>query len=221
MSKKVIALSAVVGAAAALVTCLIFFLFVYIPSQSRNVDPTPSPTKYSAPTPADEIPNPEVKASDVKSISINTVCKGFFAPGNKCAKSYNEYFGNDDGIASPSSPCTIKMTFDRDGRATRSIEISRWDKTAKEKRPVEKTDSTGEVSADQFQALAQAIVTNEAFRSWREGTMITVSNCSITVVHSGGTKSVMSNIDEKTTVYLQMIDAIKKLESQIKWKDES
>jgi hypothetical protein len=112
------------------------------------------------------------------------------------------------------------MTFDRDGSATRSIEISRWDKTAKEKRPVEKTDSAGEVSADQFQALAQAIVTNEAFRSWREGTMITVSNCSITVVHSGGTKSVMSNVDERTTVYLQMIDAIKKLESQIKWTDQ-
>jgi hypothetical protein len=220
MSKKVIALSAVVGAAAALVTCLIFFLFVYIPSQSRNVDSTPSPTKYSAPTPADEIPNPEVKASDVKSISLNTVYKGFFAPGDKCAKSYNEYFGNDDGIASPSSPCTIKMTFDRDGHASRSIEIGRWDKTTKEKRTVEKMDSTGEVSADQFQALAQAIVSNEAFRSWREGTMITVSNCSITVVHSGGTKSVMSNVDEKTTVYLQMIDAIKKLESQIKWTDQ-
>ncbi len=50
--------------------------------------------------------------------------------------------------------------------------------------------------------------------------MITVSNCTITVNYSGGSRSVMSNVDQKTTVYLQMIDAIKKLESQIKWKDE-
>ena len=77
----------------------------------------------------------------------------------------------------------------------------------------------GEISPDQFQTLAQAIVTNDAFKSWRVGTMITVSNCSITVDHSGGTKTVMSNVDEKTSVFLQMIDAIKKAESQVKWKN--
>jgi hypothetical protein len=218
MNKSVIALSAVVGSAAALVTCLVFFFFVYKPAQSRDIQPSASPTQQSLPTPVDEIPNPEIKASDVRSISINTVYKGFFEPGNKCAKSYNEYFGSEDGYASPSSPCTVKMTFDREGRATRSIEIGRWDKATKEKRVVEKTESTAEISPEQFQTLAQAIVTNAAFKSWREGTMITVSNCSITVNHSGGTKTVMSNVDEKTSVFLQMIDAIKKTESQIKWK---
>jgi hypothetical protein len=48
---------------------------------------------------------------------------------------------------------------------------------------------------------------------------VTVSNCSISAVHSGGTRTVMSNVDEKTTVYLEMIDAIKKLEAQLNWKD--
>jgi len=218
MNKTVIAISAIVGSAAALVTCLVFFVFVYKPAQSRDIQPPASPTKQSVPTPVDQIPNPEIKASDVKSISISTVYKGFFEPGSKCAKSYNEYFGNEDNYASPSSPCTIKMTFDRDGRATRSIEIGRWDKAEKEKRSVEKSESMGEISPDQFQTLAQAIVTNDAFKSWRVGTMITVSNCSITVDHSGGTKTVMSNVDEKTSVFLQMIDAIKKAESPIKWK---
>ena len=222
MNKSVIAISAIVGSAAALATCLVFFFFVYKPAQSRDINPSQIPSRTaSAPTPVDEIPNPEVKASDVKSISINTVYKGFFEPGSKCAKSYNEYFGNEDGYASPSSPCTIKMTFDRNGLATRSIEIGRWDKVAKEKRSIEKSESTGEISSDLFQTLAQAIVTNDAFKSWRVGTMITVSNCSITVNHSGGTKTVMSNVDEKTSVYLQMIDAIKQAESQIKWKDAS
>jgi len=219
MNKSVIALSAIVGAAAALVTCLVFFFYVYKPAQSRDILLSPSPTQRAAPTPADEIPNPEIKASDVKLVSINTVYKGFFESGSKCARSYNEYFGSDDGFASPSSPCTVRITFDRDGRATRAIEIGRWDKAAKEKRLVEKTASSAEISAEEFQTLANAIVTNQAFRSWREGTMINVSNCSITVEHTGGAKTVMSNVDEKTSVFLQMIDAIKKAGSQIKWKD--
>jgi len=219
MNKSVIAISAIVGSVAALATCLVFFFFIYKPAQSRDIQPSPSPTQYSAPTPVDEIPNPEIKASDIKSISINTIYKGFFDAGSKCSKSYNDYFGNEDGFFSPSSPCTIKMMFDREGRATREIEIGRWDKATKEKRVVERTQSSGEFSPEQFQTLAQAIVTNDAFRSWREGTMITVSNCSITVTHSAGTKTVMSNVDEKTSVFLQMIDAIKRTESQIKWKD--
>ncbi len=122
--------------------------------------PSPSPTQSSRSAPSEEIPNPEVKASDVKSISINTVYKGFFAPGDKCAKSYNEYFGNDDGIGSSSSPCTIKMTFDRNGPATRSIEISRWDKTAKEKRLVEK-------SASERRGLARTVSNPGRVRSFQ------------------------------------------------------
>lgn len=219
MNKSVIAISAIVGSAAALTTCLIFFFFVYKPAESRDIQPSPSPTQHSVSTPVDEIPNPEIKASDVESISINNIYRGFFETGSKCAKSYNEYFGNEDGFSSPSSPCTIKMTFNREGRATRSIEIGRWDKASKEKRVVEKADSTGELSSEQFQTLAQAIVTNDAFKSWHGGTMITVSNCSITVNQTGGTKTVMSNVDERTSVFLQMIDAVKKAESQVKWKD--
>ena len=151
-------------------------------------------------------------------MSINTVYKGYFEPGNKCAKTYNEYFGNDDGIASPSSPCTVKITFNRDGHATRSIEISRWDKAAKEKRVVEKDESTATVSPEQFDAITQAIVTNDAFKSWQEGTMINVSNCSITVTHSGGTKTPMSNVDERATAFLPMVKAFQNLEAKTNWK---
>ncbi|HEX3102740.1 MAG TPA: hypothetical protein VHQ01_13140, partial [Pyrinomonadaceae bacterium] len=136
----------------------------------------------------------------------------------KCAKTYNEYFGNEDGIGSSSSPCTVKITVDRDGGVKRSIEISRWDKAIKAKRVVEKTESSAAITPEQFNSLAQAIVTNEAFIAWREGTMINVSNCSITVTHTGGTKTVMSNVDERTTAYLPMVEAFKKLEKQLSWK---
>lgn len=223
MSKSIIAVSALVGAATALAVCVVFFFFVYKPAQSvdarpiATATPTQPSTPASTPTPAEEIPNPEINAADVRSVSINTVYKGYFQAGDKCAKTYNEYFGNEDGIGSSSSPCTIQITFNRDGHATRSVEISRWDKVAKEKRVVEKTESTATISPEQFNTLAQAIVTNEAFKAWREGTMITVSNCSITVMYTGGTKTVMSNVDEKAIAFLPMVQAFQSLETQTSW----
>ena len=48
--------------------------------------------------------------------------------------------------------------------------------------------------------------------------MINVSNTTVTVVHTGGTRSPMSNVDEKTTVFLEMVKAFKQLEKQINWK---
>ena len=203
---------------AALITSIAFFYFIYKPSVPVDARPKPSPDTTPLPPPVQEVPNPEIKVTDVKSVSIKTVYKGYFEPGDKCAKTYNEYFGNNDGLWSPSSPCAITISFDRDGHAARSIEISRWDKTAKEKRLVEKTDSTAQITPEQFNTVAQIIVTNEAFKSWREGTMINVSNCSITVNHSGGAKTVMSNVDEKTTAYLPMVEAFKKLEKGLDWK---
>jgi hypothetical protein len=137
-----IGISAAVGTAAALATCLIFFYFVYLPGQKVETAPVATPTQSPISTPIQEIPNPEIKAADVKSVTIDTVYKGFFEPRNKCAKTYNEYFGNDDGIYSSSSPCNIRMSFDREGHSARSIVISRWDKTAKEKHVIEKSDST-------------------------------------------------------------------------------
>lgn len=210
-------ISAVIGCTFATIVLLIFFN--YFGKQPQAVDGQPTPVPVATATPANqEIPNPEIKAADFKSVKLMTVYKGFFDASNKCSRSYNEYFGNDDGVASPSSPCEIRMEFSRDGRATRTVEVRRWDKAAKEKRLVEKADSSADVTPEQFDALAKAIAANEAFVSWRDGTMINVSNSTITVTHTGGTKSVMSNVDEKTTVFLQMFDAIRQLEKQLIWR---
>ena len=213
-----IILPALIGGAFATIACVFFFYFYGKQAASVDARPTPSPTTTPIKPTQREIPNPEIKAADVNSVSIETVYPGYFAAGNKCAKTYNEYFGNDDGIGSSSSPCTVNLTFGRDGRATRSVVISRWDKTAKEKRVVEKTDSTAQVSPEQFAGIAQEIVSNEAFKDWRDGTMINVSNCTITVTHAGGTKSPMSNVSDKTTAYLPMVEGFKRLEKQLAWR---
>lgn len=210
--------SAVIGCLAAFLTCLIFFYFVY--KQARPVDaqpPQPAPSASPVPTPVQEIPNPEIKAADVSSVRIKTVYTGYFEPTDKCSKNYNEYFGNSDGSFSPSSPCTVVVTYTRDGTATRSLEIRRWDRTAKDFQIVERSDATAKTTPDQFESLVEKIVMNEAFRSWREGTLINVSNCSITAEYSKGSKTAMSNVDENTTVFLRMVDAFKQLEKQLKW----
>ncbi len=212
--------SAVIGATFA--TVVLFVFFTYFGKQTPPTDASPTPTPAAGDTPKQppnvEIPNPEIRATDVSSLSIDTVYKGYFDAADKCSRSYNEYFGNDDGSSSPSSPCVVKVTFDRDGHASRLVEVSRWDKVAKQKRVVERTDSTADVTAEQFNGLAQAIVANEAFRSWREGTMINVSNCKISVTYPGGVRSPMSNVSEQTTGYLQMVEAFKQLEKQLAWK---
>jgi hypothetical protein len=207
--------SAIVGSIAAFATCFVLFFFVFKPGPP--VDPKPSSETPSS-TPPQEIPNPDIEPKDVQAVTIKTVYKGYFDQGDRCAKSYNEYFGNDDGSFSPNSPCTLRMTFDREGRAIRSIEVQRWNKSAGGMKTVEKTESTSTITTEQFNALIKVIISNEAFKAWRQGTMINVSNCSISVEHAGGTKTVMSNVDEKTTVFLQMVDAFRQLEKQRSWK---
>ena len=208
-------ISAVVGSLAAFATCFVLFFFVFKPAQPVDAKP---PTEAPAPTPAEEIPNPDIDPKDVRSVTINTVYKGYFEPGDKCSKTYNEYFGNSDGSFSPSSPCSLNLKFDRNGNAIRSVDVQRWNKTAREKQSVEKTESTAAITSEQFDALVKTIVSNGAFKAWRMGTMITVSNCSITVEYSGGTKTVMSNVDENTTAYLPMVNAFKETEKRLKWK---
>ena len=210
-------ISAFVGAVFAVTACFVYFYVVAKPTKSGAGPATNAATRTPVPTTGQEIPNPDVVAADVTSISINTVYKGYFDPGTKCAKTYNEYFGNEDGIGSSSSPCTIKIEFARDGSATRVVDVSRWDKTAKQKTVVESTSQTGKITPEQFDDLAKSVVANEAFRGWREGTMINVSNCSITVKYAGRSKSVMSNVDEKTTDYFKLVDAIRLLDKSVSW----
>jgi hypothetical protein len=209
--------SAIVGALVAFLTCFVFFYFFY---ERGRADPHESNGNVAAPVPTrdQEIQNPEIKAEDVKSVSIKTVYKAFFEPGDKCAKTYDEYFGKNDGVSSMSSPCTVQITFDREGNATRSLEIRRWDRAAKDYHVVETSSSTAHISPDKFDSLAKTIVSNEAFKVYAKGMSITASNCSVTVAYGNDAKTAMSNVDEKTTVFLDMVNAFKLLEKELVWK---
>ena len=163
---KIVIISGLVGSLLGTIAYLIFFYGFSQPGAANlEAQTTPSP----ADSPSAKLPNPEIKAVDVTSVSINTAYKGYFETGDKCGKTYSEYFGSDDGFGSSSSPCTVEITFGRDGKATRSIKIERWDKATKAKNVVEKSLATAEITAEQFGTIVQTIVANEAFKSWRDG----------------------------------------------------
>ncbi len=214
-----ILLAIVAGALGALVVCT-FFFFYYKPAPTAEIPKPVMNQESTPPKPTEPSPFPqvEIKESDVLSVTIETVYKGFYAEGAKCRKNYQEYFKNADGVGSSSSPCSVKLTIDRDGSADKQIEVRRYDTTAKEWRIVEKSVWKSKVSVEEFKDLAKLIVNNEAFKSWNDMTMINVSNCKITVKHSTGTKSPMSNVDEKTTVFLPMVIAFKDLDAKINWE---
>jgi len=213
-------LSLIAGVLATLVI-FTFFFFYYIPLQKAKtanqvgVEKPPTPPK----TPESTLePLAEIKESDVNSLTIETVYKNFFAEGSKCRQTYNEYFKNTDGVGSSSSPCNVKLTLNRDGSAGKTIEVRRYDITAKEWRVVEKNVWKGKLSDEEFKGLARLIVSNEAFKDWSDMMMINVSNCKITVKHTNGSKSPMSNVDEKATAYLPMVNAFKELDAKIGWE---
>ncbi len=225
MSQKFITVSvlvsAITGVIAALAVCLVFFFFFYKPVQNAKTmtpaieeEPSATPKKTEFPL----TPSAEIEESAVTSVTLETVYKGFFDENSKCRKTYNEVFGDKDGVYSPSSPCRINITFNRDGRAEKSIEIRRYDSASKNWRVAEKTIWKSKVSAGQFKKITESVLNNDAFKSWRDGTMINVSNSSVTVRHTNGSRTPMSNVDEKTTVFLSMMDAFKQLDKQLDWE---
>ena len=212
----------IAGALGALVVCSFFFFYYKTPAAQNAETPKPS-MKQEEPTPPKQIqpppPSEDVNESDVEALTIETVYKNFYAEGSKCRQTYNEYFKNTDGVGSSSSPCSVKLTFNRDGgSAEKTIEVRRYDTTAKEWRVVEENVWKSKVSDAEFKELAKIIVNNDAFKAWNDMTLINVSNCKITVRHSSGTKSPMSNVDEKATAYLPMVEAFKKLDGKTAWE---
>lgn len=107
--------------------------------QNQTIAKTPSPTATPVMIEQQEIPQTEIKSGEINSLALETVYKDYFDEGSKCRKTYNEYFGEADGAFSESSPCTINLTFDRNGDAKKTVEVRRYGKAAREYKTVEKS----------------------------------------------------------------------------------
>ena len=158
-----------------------------------------------------------VDESSVTLLSIVIGYPGFFPPDSKCRKSYTEIFGKDDGYFRKDSPCTITLTFTQKGAAEKTLDLQRWDKEKKTLISIEKSESKGTISPEQFSQIKNAIVDSETFKNWNDNAAISAVNTKITVQHSHGARMLMSNVDEKTTAFLTLMDAFKKLDTEVKW----
>ena len=192
-----VVVAALVGALVATAVCVaFFFLFLREPS-SVVAGPTPS----SGPAPSSSRPpDPDVAASDVTAIELKTSYKGFFEDG-RCA--------------GQGSSCRAVIRIERSGAAKRTIFFSSSDDNA------EKAVSTASLKPGEFDLIAKTVVSNGAFRAWREGMTLTTSNSSIRVEYNGGTKTIPSNVDQNTTTFLEMMNAIKQLNRTLAWKEDS
>ena len=222
MDRKTIIISTLFSTLAAIVTalavCAVFFFYkpaVRAEKPARAVETEATPPKKTESVP---FPQVEIKESDVTALTIETVYKNFYAEGSKCRQNYNEYFKNTDGVGSSSSPCNVKLTLNRDGSAEKEIEVRRYDTAAREWRVVEKTSWKANITVEEFKDLAKLVTGNEAFKNWSDNISINVSNCRITAKHANGTKSPMSNVDERATDYLPMVVAFKNLDAKIDWQ---
>ena len=205
---NLIFISSSTALAAILVLCLGYFFFIHQPAQAvRNrqmsqLDPTTG----------------DIKEADVSSLTLETIYREYFEESSKCRKTYNELFGTSDGFYSENSPCRATMSFQRNGQASKSLEVQRYDKAAKEMRAVEKQSWKSRITEDQFKALAHSIVSSEIFQGWKDGIQIHSSNSTISVNHAQRTRRLMSNVDKSTVAFLPLMDAFKTLDSQLNWE---
>lgn len=204
-------LSTIAGGAAALVICLVYFTYFYKPVQTaqppQTVEiPQPTPTRKEPDFPRTS--SPPIKESEVISITLSTSYKGFFDENTKCGKSGDE---NKNKNSDSSSPCRIDLTFNRDGSAEKSIEMRDGQATGNS---VWKSKITGE----QFKELAESVVNHNVVKSWRDGTMITVSNFSVTIKHTNGIRQPLTNLDGRITGFSSLMDIFKQFERKISWK---
>jgi hypothetical protein len=183
------------------------------PQNTGNKSQTPNQTPGQQ-----QVPKIEIKSSEVSSLALNTIYKGFFAADSKCHQSYNELFGKEDGFFTDSSPCTIDIVFDRDGSATKTIRLERWDKESKQKKTVEKTDWKATLTTEQFDELAKSVIETEIFQNWNDMMMINVVNSRIKATYPKGSRTLMSNVDEKTVSFLPLMNSFKQLDGKLKWE---
>lgn len=177
-------------------------------STRREVGPEPRPGSTGG----------EVAA--LTSIELETTDPNAFDAGSKCRKSYEELFGTEDGVrlARGTSPCTLTLSLDRQGKATRVVDLLRYDKVQKQRRSVERTTSTASLSAARFDAVARTILDSAAFKDPR-AVEVAIHTCKITVTHARGGKTLWGVMDPSATAFMPMIDAVLKLDRELDWAD--
>lgn len=146
--------------------------------------------------------------NESKIINLETSYKNYFENNAKCNKPDNKNGSKD-------SPCLINITFNSNGEANKTISFSKSNSDSDNAHQT----LVGKISNEQFSKMYLNISENEMFKDLKN-VDLTVSNSKITLVNGNEIKEVMSNVDEKTTTFLSMLNEIQKIDKEIIWKEE-
>ena len=179
--------------AALVVGAAIWFGFHFF-APDRASDTTAKPASSTpAASPADV---PEIHASDISAIELTTSYPGYFDDKTECGKA---------------GDCQIRIRVDRALAAERAFS----DKTGDGAKEVA---SHAKLTQEQFESLAKLVAANDAVKHWREGMALYASNSSVRIEYGESkSRTVPSNVDEKASSYLPMIEAFKQLDQTLDW----
>ena len=213
MTRQSIYISAISGCITASIVCLFFFLWIYKPSQPDAI----KPPKIEKEQVAGPVSSPQIPNSEITQLTLTTSYRGFFEKDSKCSQSYNELYKNDDGYYNSGSPCRLTLSFNQDGTATKSLESYRYNKALKKTRVTEKSVWTTRIKDDQFKELAEYIGNDKRFKNY-ENISVNIVNSTVTVNYKNEVRTVEINADESRPLSLEMMNAFKKLASEIDWE---
>lgn len=192
----------------------IYVSFLKPVANDKRPKESPIPTRKD-----DERESVPESVAPIDSLSIDTNYVGYFSKNDKCRRSYTEMFGDKTGVFSENSACNVTVTFGRNGEATRMVVIKRFEPATTSWKILEQNELRGRVTVGDFEKLAAVVAGNEAFRFWNDGMSVTARNTSVIARYADGSaKSPMSNVDDKTTVFLAMIEAFRELDARTDWK---
>lgn len=191
------------------------------PARTGGSSNQPVPAETARPkasiSPAGENPPTVTDAGKVDSISVEARYKNYFDRDSKCRKSYDELFGNADGYYNEGSACTGRISVDRDGAATKTVELNRYDKDTRQMKTVEKSVWTARIGGDKFKTFAEAVTGDDFIKNYPEGMQIYTSNFNVSVSQEGRTKTFAGNADDKNPQPISIIDLFKKLDGETEW----
>ncbi|MCC7309203.1 MAG: hypothetical protein IT173_16705 [Acidobacteria bacterium] len=185
-----------VVAAALVVGAAIWLGFHFFAADRTSGTSVASPQNGNATPNVGSVAEPELNAADISAIELTTSYQGYFDDMAECGKA---------------GACQIRIRVDRALAAERVLSIGKGDE-AKE------TTSRAKLSPEQFASLSDVVAANGAVKHWPEGMAMAVSNSSVRIEYGGSkSRTVPSNVDERASAYLPMIEAFKQLDRELNW----
>jgi len=186
-----------------------FFFFYYKHSESGQTNPKESPITKVNVTPI--ISNSvKINLSDIDSVWLRTSYLGFYDENSKCRNLKPSYSGPELAESS----CATFLIFNRDGSASKTLEIRNY---SSNNQPNDKSEWGGKITSDEYESLLKEISDGKDYIEWtpREAYM---SNFTITLNYQGKSIQSFRNITGTGNTPVKNVNTFSELDRKINWE---